>query len=485
MAKTQTKFIADAAVTNAKLNADVVGNGLSGGAGTALAVVAKELAGITVDGDGVSAAVDAATVNINGSGQIYVPENGIGATQINEAANLVWTGTHNFTGATITVPTISGGSSANAPTTKSYVDGLVEGLSWKNPVVAATTGDITLSGEQTIDTVAVVAGNRVLVKDQSTATQNGIYEVSETSWVRAPDADVGSELVGAAIMVVDGDANANSQFVQTAPSVTIGSTDITFVQFGGGQTYVGGTGLLLTGNTFSVRMGAGLAELPAGEVGVDVSTTGGLTVGAGLTESQLAILADSTTGATVAPVALSTNGAGVAVDNTTIAHTTGTLSVKDAGIGSAKLNVGSGAGQIDSSAIPADTGFTPSNYTPDVGEDGITAHLAGIDAAIAGVSTESFKQATHTISAGEQSAGYIDISGWATKPLNTQSVRITPVGGPEQANYAVTGGAVTPDFEVSLASGSERIIFRNAGSPSVTVTEDLGTGDVLMISYVA
>lgn len=485
MAKTQTKFIADAAVTLDKLNTNVAGNGITGGAGTALAVEAKANSGIVVDADGVAAAVDGATTAFNGSGQIYIPEDGIGATQINQAANFVWTGIHNLTGATVTVPTITGLSGANAPTTKNYVDGLIEGLAWKSPVVVATVEDITLSGEQTIDDVAVSAGDRVLVKDQSTTAENGIYEASTTAWVRAADADTGPELVGAAIMVVGGTTHANQQFVQTEPTITIGSTPVTFIQFGGGQAYVAGTGLLLTANTFSVRMGAGLTELPEGEVGVDVLAAGGLTVGAGLSASQLAINPDTTTGATVVPVAISTNGTGVAIDNTTIEHATGTLSVKDAGIGEAKLKLGSAADQIDSTTIPVDTGFTPANYTPDGEEAGITAHLAGIDEAIAGVSLESFKQTSHTISAGEQSAGYIDISGWANIPVNAQSVRVTPVGGPEQANYSVVGGAVTPDFEVNLASGSERIIFRNAGSPSVTLTEDLGTGDVLMISYIS
>jgi len=168
---TQTKWIANNAVTAAKINTSAIGNGLQGAGGTAISVKPKELSGITVDADGVSATVDASTINVNGSGQLYIPNSGVTSTQISQSSNFVWTGIHNFTGATITVPTITGGSNANAPTTKAYVDAIAEGISWKNYVKAASAGsDLTLSGEQTVDTVALVAGDRILVKDQTDET---------------------------------------------------------------------------------------------------------------------------------------------------------------------------------------------------------------------------------------------------------------------------------------------------------------------------
>lgn len=487
MSKIQTKWLADQAVTAAKINTSAVGNGLTGGAGTALAVSPKTNGGVAVDGTGVSVVTDGSTVEVNGSGQIQVKASGITSSQISQSSNFTWTGIHNFTGATITVPTITGGSSANAPTTKAYVDALAEGITWKNAVKAATTGDVTLSGEQTIDTVALVAGDRVLVVLQTDETENGLYEVSETAWVRTADANTGDELVGAAVMVVDGSVNKNKQFIQTATSVTIGTTDITFVQFGGGQTYTAGTGLTLTGNQFSVVMGAGLKELPAGEVGIDLAANSGLTVGSGGAADQLAIDTDTETGATVVPINLSSNGAGVLVDNATVYNDSGTLKVKADGINETHVDWGSGANQVDSSSVPVDSTFTPANYTPDSGFSGITNHLKGIDTALNGISTESFKSVGHTITAGETTAGFIDVSGWTALPANAQSVRVTPIGGIEQANVDVVGGlaGVTPDFEVSLTSGSERIIFNASGSPSVTLTGDLTTGDNIVVTYVA
>lgn len=100
---------------------------------------------------------------------------------------------------------------------------------WKNDVVAATTASITLSGAQTIDGVAVVAGNRVLVKNQATASQNGIYEVSATTWTRAVDADSAAELASAVVNVISGTVNGGSTWTTTFKSTdTLGTTAVNF-----------------------------------------------------------------------------------------------------------------------------------------------------------------------------------------------------------------------------------------------------------------
>jgi len=115
---------------------------------------------------------------------------------------------------------------------KAYVDNLLAGLSWKKAVRAATTANITLSGAQTIDGVSVVAGDRVLVKNQSTGSQNGIYVAAAGSWTRATDADSGSELVNAACYVSEGTTLADTQWVcSTNATITVGSTSLTFAQF--------------------------------------------------------------------------------------------------------------------------------------------------------------------------------------------------------------------------------------------------------------
>jgi len=83
--------------------------------------------------------------------------------------------------------------------TKQYVDGLLAGLHWKESVRVATTANITLSGTQTIDGVSLSADDRVLVKNQSSADENGIYVVASGSWSRSSDMDSGDEFPGAAV----------------------------------------------------------------------------------------------------------------------------------------------------------------------------------------------------------------------------------------------------------------------------------------------
>ncbi len=120
-------------------------------------------------------------------------------------------------------------------TTKSYVDNLITGISWKNPVKAASTANLTLSGTQTVDGVALVATDRVLVKNQSTAANNGIYLVASGSWTRALDADTAAELDGAAVYVLGGTTQADFSYTETAAITTLGSDTVTFVQFAAAQ----------------------------------------------------------------------------------------------------------------------------------------------------------------------------------------------------------------------------------------------------------
>ena len=138
-------------------------------------------------------------------------------------------------------------------TNKSYVDNFVAGISWKEPVLCATTTNITLSGTQTIDNVAVVAGDRVLVKDQSTAANNGIYVVSAGSWTRAVGADDYAEYEGAVVFVISGSGNAGTTWYCSAqPGGTLGVTALSWFALSVSLTYTAGTGLTLTGTQFSI-----------------------------------------------------------------------------------------------------------------------------------------------------------------------------------------------------------------------------------------
>ena len=110
--------------------------------------------------------------------------------------------------------------------------GLTGGTAIKAPCLAATTTNITLSGTQTIDSVSVVAGNRVLVKNQTSGTDNGIYVADTGTWTRDLDFDGSNDCVcGTLVFVTNGSANGAGLFqLTTADPITIGSTALTFTK---------------------------------------------------------------------------------------------------------------------------------------------------------------------------------------------------------------------------------------------------------------
>jgi hypothetical protein len=111
----------------------------------------------------------------------------------------------------------------------------VQNIPWKQVCRAATTANITLSGAQTVDGVSIVAGDRVLVKNQTTQTQNGLYLCASGSWTRTTDGDSTFELNAAVVIVGDeGTANAGKRFAQTTANPTIGSSNIVWVDIGSG-----------------------------------------------------------------------------------------------------------------------------------------------------------------------------------------------------------------------------------------------------------
>jgi phage-related tail fiber protein len=158
--------------------------------------------------------------------------------------------------------------------TKAYVDSVAQGLSVKTAVRVATTANITLSGIQTIDGVTLVAGDRVLVKNQSTNTQNGVYDAASGAWTRSTDSDTGAELVNAFYFVTLGTTLQATGWTQSTPGpITIGSTAIVFNQFSGAADYQAGNGLTKTGLTFDVGT-ASSARIVVNADNIDLATSG-------------------------------------------------------------------------------------------------------------------------------------------------------------------------------------------------------------------
>jgi hypothetical protein len=151
-------------------------------------------------------------------------------------------------------------SQALEAATKQYVDSVAQGLDVKASVRVATTENGTLATDfdngSVVDGVTLATGNRILIKDQTDATANGIYVVQASGApTRSSDMNEGSEFPSAFTFVEAGTSNADKGFVCTNNSVTIGVTEITFSQFSGAGTFVAGNGLTLTGNSFSINTG--------------------------------------------------------------------------------------------------------------------------------------------------------------------------------------------------------------------------------------
>jgi hypothetical protein len=139
------------------------------------------------------------------------------------------------------------------PATVSQLNAAVEGRSYKAPVRAASTANLTLSGAQTVDGVSLIAGDRILVKNQSTAANNGIYVVAAGAWPRSTDASTAAEVRQMAMYVQEGTTQADTSWVGTANDpITLGVTSLPFVQTGAGTSYSEGNGIDITGTTISV-----------------------------------------------------------------------------------------------------------------------------------------------------------------------------------------------------------------------------------------
>jgi hypothetical protein len=163
-------------------------------------------------------------------------------------------------------------SDAQDVATKAYVDGVASGLDVKQSVRVGTTANITLSGEQTIDGVSVVTGDRVLVKDQSAGENNGIYVAASGSWSRSSDADSNVKVTpNLFVFVEEGTANADSGFTLTNNgSIVLGTTELVFTQFSGAGMVIAGDGLTKDGNTLNV---VGTTDrISVGSDSVDIST---------------------------------------------------------------------------------------------------------------------------------------------------------------------------------------------------------------------
>ena len=241
---------------------------------------------------------------------------------------------------------------------KGYVDGVAQGLDVKDSVVAKTTANGTLStafaNGQSIDGVTLQTGDRILIKNQTTASQNGIYNVQASGAPsRATDMATGANAAGAFVFVEQGTVNAENGFTCTSDtgSAVVGTNNLTFAQFSGAGQIIAGDGLDKSGNTLSADLKAnGGLVIESTEIAVKLdasSITGTLAIG------------DGGTGATSATAALTALG---------LSNYAKTL-IDDADAAAARTTLGLGSIATQAAGNVAITGGSITNLTT---FDGIT-----------------------------------------------------------------------------------------------------------------
>lgn len=323
--------------------------------------------------------------------------------------------------ATTSSPTFAKVTLSNAPTvgsdavTKTYVDNLLNGLrDYKESVRVATTGNITLSGTQTIDGIGVVAGDRVLVLNQSTSSQNGIYVVAAGAWSRSTDFASGVNTgvtLGVYVYVSVGTTNGQSGFVlsasnATAPetSINVGTDTITFTKFSGATLYSFSTGLRTNSTTISVGNFA----------------LNGLLVGAGAGADATVLAAGSQYSVLVA------GASGV--------PTWGTINLASAvAVGSSVLAIANGGTGASSASGARSALGAPGKYTTTITGDGSTTaftvtHNLGSQNVTWSVADNSATRLAQFIEVSMPSGGNTLILTFGVAPTNGTIYNVTVIG---------------------------------------------------------
>lgn len=429
--------------------------------------------------------------------------------------------------ATASSPTFAQVTVAADPTadlqvaTKRYVDNAVQGIDHKQSVRAATTANITLSGTQTIDGFAVIAGDRVLVKNQSAPAENGIYDVSAGAWTRSLDMDGWSEVPGAYTFIEEGVTQADTAWVSTAnQGGTLDTTAMPWVQFSSASDIIAGTGLTRTGNTLSITnvgtagsynnvttnaqgqvvSGSNVAYLTTNQT---ITLTGD-TTGSGTTSIATTLSATGVAAGTYTSVMVDTKGRVTAATNPTtlagygitdaqplnafltseaalaangiVVRNGNTALTRSIAVGSSKLsivNADGTAGNPTLDVVEADLTLNNIGGTLDITKGGTNLSSLGTANQILGVNSGITGLEYKTVTAG---TGISVVHGANSITINNTTLgTVTSVAVTGSAGLAVGGSPITSSGTIALTLGTELQGLSALASNGVVVRTAAGT----------
>lgn len=465
--------------SSGNFSAGTITAALSGNASTATALqTARTINGTSFDGT-ANITVTAAAGTLTGS-TLNSGVTSSSLTSVGTLSGLTATGTVNFGSATtVTVPTpVNSTDAAN----KLYVDNAVSGIDWhpevnllaaSNVPLTGNTNTVTIDGHATL--TSTHSGYRILLKGQTTGSQNGIYVYTDNGTTytlsRATDADVYTELIGSSVFVMEGTTYGKTGWVQTNHYLT-DFTGQVWSQFSGAGAYTAGAGLTQTGTTFDV-VTASTSRIVVNADSIDLATVSTGTTGSGsasgsvvqgLTVDSYGRVTNIVTGThTLAAADGSTKGI-AAFNATRFTATSGVVDLATGSIGNSYLTNSTISGVSLGSnlnALTIGTGLTGTSYN---GSAGVTIGFATgtTSQSGTGVSGGSYTYATQkqtaTITGDSTTSSFTVSHNLASRDVQVQVYQTSATPDTQYAEVEVdivraTTGTITVAFATAPATG--------------------------------
>ncbi len=442
-----------------------------------------------------------------------IRNNAIDAAKLDSSDNFSFSGQIRYTGSD---------TNTQALATRGFVESVAAGLDPKDSCKVATTGNITLSGTQTIDGVSVSAGDRVLCIAQSDSKDNGIYICAAGSWSRSSDMAAGSNAAGASMFIEQGTANGDKGFVCTSNkgSDVVGTNDLSFSQYTGVSGIEAGAALTKTGDRLdvavddsSIEISSDALRVKSGGISNDMlagsvannklanSTISGVSLGGALNALSAAATGGITItsyngSAAVSDLAINLDGSSLVTGSNGLKINTsgvGTLQIADAAVTAQKLSgsipadklqldsaFAESGGKLVLASTVAGNGLALSSQVLTIDLDGSTLALGsnGIKISDAGVDTAQL--ADDAVTAAKVANGAINDAAMLADGVVANS----KLAGSIPADKLNTGNGLQDNGGVlqvkldgsSLTNGSDGLAIATNGVSTAAIADDQVTG---------